>query len=80
MAGTFPAGAIGVLVMTTANSLIAGRWDHDYVRDFLLLKENGVWLCRISAALLYIFMVFGMSSLLGLAVKLLLRRINHKRR
>lgn len=69
-----PVGAILVLLMAFANSIVEGRWDSNYVFLFLKLNDVGQWLFRILTGLGYIFVAWGIASTLALGVKFLIKR------
>ncbi len=59
-------GILSVPLSTVLNSIIASRWDRDYIIAFLLLKkiDGGGWLCRGPAFVGYTLFIFGITILL----------------
>jgi hypothetical protein len=51
---------ITLLIVILLNCLVEGRWDMDFIIDFLLLKKVGIWALRASASLVYMCILWGL--------------------
>lgn len=69
-----PMGVLLVLALIIVNSMVEGRWDYRYIVDFILLKEVGGWVFRILTGLGYIFIVMGITSILAIGARKIIKK------